>query len=193
MNNKGLSGGVVTALVMGIAGLIISIVIAFIFISTMTTADLIGNDNVYTSTVLNESVTFVATNTAQTLDAAAYADREAGASITCNSLTYIANETTTGASLGLTNITKTGCSVINATALTDFIGNGTVYVSYTYTTTVAKTKNTVNNMSTNFSAGVDNISAKVPTVLLVGAIVLILAILALLVGVWQKMRMGGSI
>ena len=184
-----------TALVMGIAGLIISIIIAFVFISTMTNADLIGNDNVYTSTVLNESVTFVATNTAQTLDAAAYADREAGASITCNDLTYIANQSITGASLALANITRTGCSVINASMLNaaGTGNNGTVYVSYTYTTTVAKTKNTVNNMSTNFSAGINNVSAKVPTVLLVGAIVLILAVLALLVGIWQKMRMGGSI
>ena len=184
-----------TALVMGIAGLIISIIIAFVFISTMTNADLIGNDNVYTNTVLNESVTFVATNTAQTLAANAFANREAGRSITCNSLTYIANQTTTGGSIATNKITQTGCNVINATALTaaGWGGNGTVYVSYTYTTTVAKTKNTVNNMSTNFSAGVDNISTKVPTVLLVGAIVLILAVLALLVGIWQKMRMGGSL
>jgi hypothetical protein len=44
----------------------------------------------------------------------------------------------------------------------------------------------------NFTEGVDNVSSKVPTVLLVAAIVLILGVLAILVGVWQRMRLGGG-
>ncbi len=52
--------------------------------------------------------------------------------------------------------------------------------------------NAVGNLSSNFSAGIDNVSSKIPTVLLVAAIVLILGVLALLVGVWQKMRMGAG-
>jgi len=48
------------------------------------------------------------------------------------------------------------------------------------------------NLSANFTAGVDNVSSKIPTVLLVAAIVLILGVLAILVGVWQKMRIGGG-
>jgi len=50
----------------------------------------------------------------------------------------------------------------------------------------------VGNLSANFTSGIDKVSAKIPTVLLVGAIVLILGVLAVLVGVWQKMRMGGG-
>lgn len=52
--------------------------------------------------------------------------------------------------------------------------------------------NAVNNLSANFSEGIDNVSDKIPTVLLVAAIVLILGVLAILVGVWQRMRIGGS-
>lgn len=52
--------------------------------------------------------------------------------------------------------------------------------------------NAVGNLSANFSSGVNQVSAKIPTVLLVGAIVLILGVLAVLVGIWQKMRMGGG-
>ena len=52
--------------------------------------------------------------------------------------------------------------------------------------------NAVGNLSSNFSAGIDNVSSKIPTVLLVAAIVLILGVLSLLVGVWQKMRMGAG-
>lgn len=51
----------------------------------------------------------------------------------------------------------------------------------------------VGNMTGNFSSGINQISAKIPTVLLVGVIVLILGVLGVLVGVWQKMRMGGTI
>lgn len=50
----------------------------------------------------------------------------------------------------------------------------------------------VGNLSSNFSAGIHKVSSKIPTVLLVAAIVLILAVLAILVGVWQRMRMGGG-
>lgn len=51
----------------------------------------------------------------------------------------------------------------------------------------------VGNLSANFTSGVNNVSTKIPTVLLVAAIVLILGVLAVLVGVWQRMRMGGSL
>ena len=50
----------------------------------------------------------------------------------------------------------------------------------------------VGNLSANFTAGIDEISDKIPTVLLVAAIVLILSVLAILVGVWSRMRMGGG-
>lgn len=55
--------------------------------------------------------------------------------------------------------------------------------------------NSSNFMIGNFTSGVDQVSAKLPTILLVSAIVLILGVLAVLVGVWQRMRMGtgGSI
>ncbi len=49
-----------------------------------------------------------------------------------------------------------------------------------------------NNLADNFTAGVNQVSSKIPTVLLVAAIVLILGVLAILVGVWQRMRIGGG-
>ena len=48
------------------------------------------------------------------------------------------------------------------------------------------------NLASNFTEGVDNVSGKIPTVLLVAAIVLILGVLAVLVSVWQRMRLGGG-
>jgi len=52
--------------------------------------------------------------------------------------------------------------------------------------------NATDRMVGNFTTGIDSVSSKIPTVLLVAAIVLILGVLAVLVGVWQKMRMGGG-
>jgi len=52
--------------------------------------------------------------------------------------------------------------------------------------------NATDNLAGNFSEGVDNVSDKIPTVLLVAAIVLILGVLVLLVGTWQRMRIGGG-
>ena len=47
-------------------------------------------------------------------------------------------------------------------------------------------------LRSNFSNGVGNVSDKIPTILLVAIIVAVIGILALLVGVWQRMKMGGS-
>ncbi len=51
-------------------------------------------------------------------------------------------------------------------------------------------ENATTALSGNFTAGVNNVSEKLPTVLLVAAIVLILGVLAILVGVWQRMSLG---
>ena len=59
-------------------------------------------------------------------------------------------------------------------------------------TTGSGEANATNYLSENFTAGVNEVSSKIPTVLLVAAIVLILGVLAILVGVWQNMRMGGG-
>jgi hypothetical protein len=52
--------------------------------------------------------------------------------------------------------------------------------------------NATTRLAANFTAGVDNVSSKVPTILLIAAIVLILGVLVLLVGAWQRMRIGGG-
>jgi len=53
-------------------------------------------------------------------------------------------------------------------------------------------KNATDNLAANFTAGVDNVSSKIPTILLIAAIVLLLGVLVLLVGAWQRMKIGGG-
>ena len=52
--------------------------------------------------------------------------------------------------------------------------------------------NATDRLAANFTAGIDNVSSKIPTVLLVAAVVLIIGVLSLLVNVWQRMNLGGG-
>ena len=52
--------------------------------------------------------------------------------------------------------------------------------------------NATQRLIANFTAGVDEVSSKIPTVLLVAAVVLILGVLVLLVAAWQRMRLSGG-
>ena len=51
--------------------------------------------------------------------------------------------------------------------------------------------NATDRLAGNFTRGIDNVSGKIPTVLLVAAIVLILGVMVLLVATWQRMNIGG--
>ncbi len=53
-------------------------------------------------------------------------------------------------------------------------------------------QNATDRLIANFTEGVDNVADKIPTVLLVAAVVLIIGVLAILVAVWQRMRLGGG-
>ena len=52
--------------------------------------------------------------------------------------------------------------------------------------------NATDRLVSNFTEGVDKVSDKIPTILLVAAIVLILGVLVLLVATWQRMNIGGG-
>lgn len=51
---------------------------------------------------------------------------------------------------------------------------------------------TATNMSKNFTAGLNNISNKIPTILLIGAVVLLFGVIVLLVRQSQSMGIGGG-
>ena len=51
--------------------------------------------------------------------------------------------------------------------------------------------NTAGNMASNFTAGIDAVSAKIPTILLIGAVVLLFGVILLLVRQSQAMGIGG--
>lgn len=52
--------------------------------------------------------------------------------------------------------------------------------------------NTAQDMAANFSVGINNVSAKIPTILLIAAVVLLLSVLAFLVVKARQMSVGGG-
>lgn len=51
--------------------------------------------------------------------------------------------------------------------------------------------NATDRLSANFTSGIDNVSAKIPTILLIGAVVLLFGVIVLLVRQSQAMGIGG--
>jgi len=62
---------------------------------------------------------------------------------------------------------------------------GASLLSGTYDTTAV-------SMSQNFTNGINNVSTKIPTILLIGAVVLLFGVIVLLVRQSQAMGIGGS-
>lgn len=179
MNKKGQSAGLVIGLVFGIASLVIAIIIAFVLVSTLTDADLLSDQRV-TSTVTNET---------SNLNAVAYTLTEADDKNLDYAITVLwCNTSTEYEVIPSVNYTLSSAGSLARAGAEDY---DDCLVSYTYDT-YTNEEYSASFLSGNFTSGVDNVSGKIPTILLVAAIVLILGVLAVLVGVWQRMRMGTS-
>jgi hypothetical protein len=58
-------------------------------------------------------------------------------------------------------------------------------------TTGSVEKNTTDALGANLTAGIDNVSSKLPTILLIGAVVLLFGVIVILVRQSQAMGIGG--
>lgn len=192
ITKKAQTGGLITGLIFGVASLVIGVIIAFVITSTMMNAGLLEESRPSTQW-FNKNTTLIVT------------DHPNG--------TSFGNATLEGASCSITNAANNNSEIQVITTIEP--GNFTVNadvctVRFTGTTADALVYNrtiwtinattshwgpeelSANALTANFTEGVDNVSTKIPTVLLVAAIVLILGVLALLVAVWQRMRVGGG-
>jgi len=185
-NKKGQTGGLITGLVFGVASLVIGVIIAFVIVSTLIDAGLLDGSRA-TITVTNE------TSTVTGLNSSGYT--LTGVTTNPNYVlgSFVISEMRNGTAGNGTVISSTLYTVnsvgfVNSTSAVSFNNTQTDYIYLVKSNSEVST----DAMSANFTKGVDNISGKIPTVLLVAAIVLILSVLAILVGVWQKMKMGGG-
>ena len=195
-DRRGQTGGLITGLIFGVASLVIGVIIAFVIVSTLTGAGLLTGSRT-TATTINETNSWV-NETDYTLS-----NFNSATSVSSSIVEVWADgNQTNGTNSGILK-TPTGYTLLvpaanySLTASTGIIKNGTSYVypntSISYTINTESTEEAASdNLRLNFTEGVDNVSEQIPTVLLIAAIVLILAVLAILVGVWQRMRMGGG-
>ena len=169
--------GLIVPLVIGIAALVISVIVAFVVVSQVAT---VHNDlDTAFATVVVANETGNINHTGYTL---------AGASATGfvnPSIFEIINTTDTGIDPANVTISDAGL-VTNTSALTLLSCN------FSYAYDYEQAEDTVNDMKANFTAGVDNISEKVPTFLLVAAVLLIFGVLLWLWALYKRMDVGGS-
>ena len=179
MNKKAQTGGLITGIVMGVAGLVIAVIIAFIIISTLSGANLLTSGR-NSFTVTNETGGYI--------NATGYTLGSVGGNNLSYSVTIVWNGTTVLV-IGSGNYTLDSVTgiITNATATTW----EDVNISYTHQAKASEELST-ERLSGNFTEGIDNVSGKIPTVLLIAVIVLVLGILVFLVAQWQRMRLGGG-
>jgi len=133
-------------------------------------------DATYTSTsvsVANESVTL--DGTAQTLSSATKRN------VVCSTTpVQLINETIDGEVLGVTNVTLTSsCTVTNATEIEgDFIGNGTVFLSYNY---VWDADNTATDVMNDTTVGIASVTNWYPSFIVIGAMVVLILLTVIII------------
>jgi len=204
MDKKGQNTGIVIGLVGGIAFLIIGIVIAFTVVGTLQGSDVIPQ---YSYSRINESQLNSDTDSGLTsanitaFDVYGVAEKRNAQSFaltSCWSEYYQSNGTATttdsyggyNVSLDLTeNCTLSSVGNLSSGSEAETYSFPNVSVSYTYTGDNPEIL-AAGNLSSNFSSGVQKISSKIPTVLLIAVVILVIAVLGVLVAVWKRIRMG---
>jgi len=187
---KNKKGGVVTATVLGVGGLIIAVIVMLVVVKTLNDSKVLPDGSALTTTVTNATVgteddglTIV-----KTIIGSDY--------FSSWNATLVIN--ITGGAGGTTNAT-----LVEGTDYTVFSGNGSIanltdewnnsLVTYDWIKIDTKATDSVDNLTANFTEGIDKIALKIPTILLIVAVVFLFGALVLLVRNARNMGdMGGG-
>jgi hypothetical protein len=173
---KDKKGGVVTSVVIGTGGLIIAVIVLFVILSSVFNAEILPDST--GTTVLINTTTYTTVN-----ESGAYFGNYTSTSAVCSFTGSITNKS--GSVIPATNYTQgTGvniCKIYHAGASPDY--NNTIWVLNSTTTySVSSAENeTAFTMKESLEEGVGNISSKIPTILLIVAVVFLFGALALLI------------
>jgi len=181
LNKKG--QGVVTGLIGGVAGLIIIVIITLVVVVTIMDADLFED--------LRASTNYV-NQTVNASKGASFGNTTLWDS-TCTVDSNIVWNVTGGETINSGNYTldEEACTIIFKGVTVTY--NGTDLWGINSTTSYAgETERAPINMKGNLTTGINNVSSKIPTILLIGAIVILLTVLGLLMRNMGVMNIGGS-
>ena len=181
-------GGVVGDLISGTGGLIVLTIVVLVIVSTLLGSNLLGSDDTTSYTITNETGAFV-NSTGYTL-----------VQVNTSTGTYAITEVWANAStatpylLSASNYTVSTAGVLtNLTGSANYTWTNDANVSYTYVYTYDNNYEDVSSrMATNFTEGIDNVSDKIPTILLIAAVVLLFGVIVLLVKQSSAMGIGGG-
>ena len=168
-------------MISGTGGLILVVVVILIIVSTLLTTSLLGTRNL-TTTVTDERDGYI--------NATAYQLGDSNSSRS-NYVILAAANGTSGNAIVSANWTLTGATgiLVNATAETWL----NVTFNYTYDRSIGSEYSDVSDdMGRNLTEGIDNVSEKIPTILLIGAVVLLFGVIVLLIRQTQAMGWGGN-
>ena len=177
MNKRG--AGMVVPIIIGIAFLITTTIIAFVVVSNVLTVEQ-STAGYQTLGVTNETGWV----------------NKTGYTVKASTVTGFSNpklvalwNITSGLPINLANATISSSGLIkNSTATGADVNWDLVYISYQYDSKVTST--TGEGMVSNLSTGVGNVANKIPTILLIVAVVIILGVLGLLWQQYKKMSGG---
>ena len=179
MKPKNKKGAVVTSTIMGIGGLIIGVIVILVITST-----LLGS-NLFTKATTTQTETTTAVNSS-----GVYFGDYTEPYAVC-SLTSVGNSTGSGNAVPTTNYSLDNC-LFNFTGEVSAPFLNTL-VNITSTTTYPDTEELATKLlQENFTSGIDNVSQKIPTILLIVAVVFLFGALVLLVRNAKSMSIGGG-
>lgn len=176
MANKGL----IIGLVIGITSLIVGTIIGLVIVQQLISVDNSIETTLTTRFVTNESGYINST----------------GYTLSRSTATGFANPSITGAFNTTSsqpipniagNITVSGTGVVTNASIDSW---DDALVSYSYQFKAGTTA--AEDLRSNFTKGIGNVSTKIPTVLLIAAVVLLLSILLILWGLYQRMGISNS-
>ena len=171
--------GLIRGFIIGITALIITVMIAFVVVYNVEVVD----DDIaisFTGSVVNETGGYL-NGTSFTLDEASKTGF--GSPVISNMVNVTGDFV-----IEPGNYTVSSAGVV--TNISDVSSYAAVKVSYTYTW--KETEAASDRLLSNYTSGIENISGKIPTLLLIAAVVLILGILSLLWKVYSSMNMEGG-
>lgn len=171
--------GVVSSTVFGIGGLIIAVILIFVITTTLNDSQVLTQYQ--SATVTNETGIYLNGTTYTVTTATAQGFK----SFTITGIV----DTYDNSSLAVGNITagSTTGTVVNASA--DANASNEHYITYTYQYYTTE-QGSVENLMDNMTSGVTNVGNKIPTILLLVAVVFLFGALVLLVRQSKLMGIG---
>jgi hypothetical protein len=172
------SRGVVKGLIFGIGALIIVTIVTLVVVSTMINSNLLRSAD--TTTTVSNEVGWINTTT--------YALAEFDSLNRNYAISSILNGTG-GPVINAANYTFNSATGVLSNKTTIFWDDA--YITYTFIHE-SNYESSVDRLGGNLTGGIDNVSGKIPTMLLLGAVVLLFGVVLLLVRYSQSMGFMGQ-